>query len=180
MGGPWDTELPQGATWGCPPVGTWNVELIPGGSWDMELPLEGPQDWELPSEGTWNMGTPQGNSGAALGGAQEHQPVPSWRSWNMELPSEGSRPSPAGFGAPAGWLHCPSFVNSSRGSLQIPGLQMGRGTDVDLDFGDRSAPEHPWQLLRDVLSVGICSRGAGATPPQFTVCTVGPPELPLQ
>lgn len=75
---------------GLPPVGTWNVELVPGGSRDTELPLEGPQDRELPSggsqdtqlplelplEGTWIMDVPQGDSGAALGGAQEHQPVP--------------------------------------------------------------------------------------------------------
>lgn len=104
-------------------MGTWNVELIPGGSRDTELPLEGPQDRELPLEGTWVMDMPQEDSGAALGGAREHQPVPF-----MEILEHGA--ALGGIPDPSCRIWGSSLVNSSRGSLRIPGLQLGLGGQI--------------------------------------------------
>lgn len=109
------------------------MELIPGGSRDTELPLEGPQDRELPSggsqdrelplEGTWIMDMPQEDSGAALGGAREHQPVPF-----MEILEHGA--ALGGIPDPSCRIWGSSLVNSSRGSLRIPGLQLGLGGQI--------------------------------------------------
>lgn len=107
------------------------MELIPGGSRDTELPLEGPQDRELPLEGTWIMDVPQGDSGAALGGAREHQPVPF-----MEILEHGAAlggildPSCRIWGSQQGGCTAPA-------SLTAPGAPSGsQGSSWDL--GDRS------------------------------------------
>ncbi|XP_068032779.1 cerebral cavernous malformations 2 protein isoform X1 [Anomalospiza imberbis] len=113
----------------------------PGGTPEQGAALGGIQDTELPLElllgGTWNLDLPQGNSGAA----REHQPVPSWRSWNMELPLEGSQSPPVGSGGSSRVSALP------QPHYQRQGLQLGCGGQTWI-----------WILGTDLLPEGqICS-----------------------